>query len=101
MFKYKCFRGNTSNDGITSFESTVNTWLHQTKPRIHSMSQSISGDIIVLSVLFEVPLEVEEHSVLSAASSISETYQELLEENELDAGNIPSEDEEPLETTTP
>lgn len=54
MLQYKVFASAAYGDQMAEMEQAVNTWLEQTQPLVHTMTQSAAGAGVVISFLYEI-----------------------------------------------
>ncbi|HEX9037202.1 MAG TPA: hypothetical protein VF808_09460 [Ktedonobacterales bacterium] len=53
MLHFKVFTSAEHGDNMAELEESVNTWLGETRPLVHTMSQSPAGSGVVISFLYE------------------------------------------------
>jgi len=66
MLHYKAFTSDTTNGDIAALEAAVNSWLEETHPLVHTMTQSPSGAGLVVSFLYELEDESQGAAVATA-----------------------------------
>lgn len=66
MLHYKAFTSDTTNGDIAALEMAVNAWLEETRPLVHTMTQSPCGSGMVVSFLYELEDEQRHASVATA-----------------------------------
>lgn len=73
MLHYKVFTSAAYGDDMAEMEKAVNTWLEETQPLIHTMTQSAAGAGVVISFLYEMEDEdIQRVSVAMAEASSEE-----------------------------
>ena len=66
MLHYKAFTSDSTNGDIAALEQTVNTWLEETHPLVHTMTQSPCGSGMVVSFLYELEEEQRGAAIATA-----------------------------------
>ena len=74
MYKYKGFDSAQCGDDISALESMINTWMESEHPRIRHVCQSMRGEHILLSFVYEVTRELEESVAIQSQSSLVSRY---------------------------
>ncbi|HLI07587.1 MAG TPA: hypothetical protein VKV40_13535 [Ktedonobacteraceae bacterium] len=59
MYRFKCFDSAECGDSTSALEAMINAWMEAERPRIRYMSQTMRGDHIILSFVFEESRELE------------------------------------------
>lgn len=59
MYRFKCFDSAECGDSASALEAMVNAWMEVERPRIRYMSQTMRGEHILLSFVFEESRELE------------------------------------------
>lgn len=67
MLHYKAFTSELTHGDLAALEKMVNTWLEETHPLVHTMTQSPCGSGIVVSFLYEIEDEQAEHAAVATA----------------------------------
>lgn len=60
VYRFKGFDSAECGDSMAALEALVNTWMEGEHPRIRQMSQSVRGEHIVLSFVYEDTRELEQ-----------------------------------------
>ena len=60
MYKYKGFDSAQCGDSMSTLEAMVNAWMESEHPRIRHVCQSMRGEHILLSFVYEVTRELEQ-----------------------------------------
>jgi hypothetical protein len=70
MLHYKAFRSDSSDaDALARLEMTINAWLHEAHPLVHTMTQSPCGAATVVSFLYEDDEEPRERVATATAEA--------------------------------
>ncbi len=67
MLHYKAFASDVARGDVATLEKTVNTWLDEAHPLVHTMTQSPCGLGVIVSFLYE--LEDEQHERVAVATA--------------------------------
>lgn len=91
VYKFKGFDSARCGDNMNALEHLVNAWMETEHPRIRHMCQSMRGDHILLSFVYEETREREQRLAAQAQSAAMPRY---FEEDFLDdrptGGRIPA-----------
>jgi hypothetical protein len=92
VYKFKGFDSARCSDSMQSLEQLVNAWMEAEHPRIRHMCQSMRGDHILLSFVYEETRELEQR--ISAQTQTSSALPRYFEEDFIDdrptGGRIPA-----------
>ncbi len=69
MYRFKGFDSTECGDSMSALEAVVNAWMELEHPRIRHISQSIRGEHILLSFVYEEARELEQR--VSAQAQIT------------------------------
>ena len=69
MYRFKGFDSTECGDNLSALEAVVNAWMESEHPRIRHVCQSIRGEHILLSFVYEEAHEIEQR--ISAQSQIT------------------------------
>ena len=70
MLHYKAFSSDSSDaDAVARLEMTINAWLHEAHPLVHTMAQSPCGAATVVSFLYEDDEEQRERVATATAEA--------------------------------
>jgi hypothetical protein len=86
MFRYKGFDSASVGGDLARLEAIVNDWMQQQHPRIRMMAQSPHGEHFVVSFVYEVNSDSEQH--LAHKVAVPEVYERTLDEAELDPEDL-------------
>lgn len=74
MYRYKGFDSAQCGDSISALEAMVNAWMEGENPRIRQMSQTMRGDHILLSFVYEEVRELEQRVTSQAQAGITGSF---------------------------
>jgi hypothetical protein len=60
VYRFKAFDSAECRDDISALETLVNVWMEEEHPRIRHMCQSMRGEHILLSFVYENSYELEQ-----------------------------------------
>ena len=69
VYRFKCFDSAECGDSMSALEAMINAWMESERPRIRYMSQTLRGEHILLSFVFEESRELEKRVVAQAQTS--------------------------------
>ncbi len=69
MYRFKGFDSTECGDNLSALEAVVNAWMESEHPRIRHVCQSIRGEHILLSFVYEEAHEIEQR--ISAQSQVT------------------------------
>lgn len=69
MLHYKAFSSAATGDDLAALETAVNTWLEETQPLVHTMTQSAAEAGVVVSFLYEMEDERDERLAVATAEA--------------------------------
>jgi hypothetical protein len=76
VYRYKGFDSAQCGDSISALEAIVNAWMESEQPRIRHVCQSLRGEHILLSFVYEVTREIEQRVTSQAQTSMSRYFEE-------------------------
>jgi len=71
VYKFKGFDSALCGDSMTALEAVVNIWMDEERPRIRQMCQSMRGEHIVLSFVYEDTRELEQRLSMQTQTGIT------------------------------
>ncbi|QBD82037.1 hypothetical protein EPA93_41090 [Ktedonosporobacter rubrisoli] len=71
MYRFKGFDSAQCGDSMSALEAMVNAWMEGEHPRIRYMCQSMRGEHILLSFVYEDSRELEQRVSAQTQSSIT------------------------------
>ena len=74
MYRYKGFDSTQCKDDMSELESIINAWMELEHPRIRHVCQSMRGEHILLSFVYEVTREVEQRVATQSQTSLVSRY---------------------------
>ena len=74
VYKFKGFDSARCGDSMNSLEQLVNAWMETEHPRIRHMCQSMRGDHILLSFVYEETREMEQRLAIQTQTSAMPRY---------------------------
>jgi hypothetical protein len=74
VYKYKGFDSAQCGDSMPALEAMVNAWMESEHPRIRHVCQSIRGDHILLSFVYEVTRDLEQRVMTQAQTTPMARY---------------------------
>jgi hypothetical protein len=74
VYRYKGFDSTQCEDDMSALESMINAWMESEHPRIRHVCQSMRGEHILLSFVYEVTREVEQRVATQSQSSLVSRY---------------------------
>ncbi len=74
MYRYKGFDSSQCGDNISALESLINAWMESEHPRIRHVCQSMRGEHILLSFVYEVTREDEQRMATQKQTSLVSRY---------------------------
>jgi hypothetical protein len=84
VYRFKGFDSAECGDSMAALEALVNTWMDDAHPRIRHMCQSIRGEHIVLSFVYEDARELEQrvsvHSQKGMTGSLPRIFDDDVDE---------------------
>jgi len=69
VYRFKGFDSTECGDNLSALEAVVNAWMESEHPRIRHVCQSIRGEHILLSFVYEEAHEIEQR--ISAQSQVT------------------------------
>jgi hypothetical protein len=88
MYRFKTFHSGDCSGDFQALEARINAWIEADRPRIRLMSQTLLGDQVLLSFVFEYISEVDDQPAISITAA-PESYQEGPEDTSLDSNDPP------------
>jgi len=69
MYRFKGFDSAECGDSMTALEAIINAWMESDRPRIRHVCQSIRGEHILLSFVYEESREIEQRVAAQAQTA--------------------------------
>ena len=80
MYKFKGFDSAQCGDHMSTLEAIINAWLEEEHPRIRHVCQSMRGDHILLSFVYEDSRELEQRVMTQAQTGITGAFPRLFDD---------------------
>lgn len=90
VYRFKGFDSARCGDSMNSLEQLVNVWMEEEHPRIRHMCQSMRGDHILLSFVYEETREMEPRVATQAQTSLPRYFEEDFVDDRPTGGRIPA-----------
>ncbi len=91
VYKFKGFDSARCGDSMNSLEQLVNAWMETEHPRIRHMCQSMRGDHILLSFVYEETREMEQRlATQTQTSAMPRYFEEDFVDDRPTGGRIPA-----------
>ncbi|GAC1390264.1 MAG: hypothetical protein NVS4B11_05830 [Ktedonobacteraceae bacterium] len=74
MYKFKGFDSTDCGDSMSALEVVVNAWMQEEHPRVRHMCQTIRGEHILLSFVYEDTRELEQRVATQAQVAITGSF---------------------------
>lgn len=74
MYRFKCFDSAVCGDSASALEAIVNAWMEEERPRIRYMAQTMRGEHILLSFVYEESRELEQRVAAQAQTTPRPRY---------------------------
>src|SRR5215472_15165791 len=81
VYKFKGFDSALCGDSMTALETMVNIWMNEEHPRIRQMCQSMRGEHIVLSFVYEDGRELEQRVSMHTQTGITGGFPRLFHDD--------------------
>jgi hypothetical protein len=72
VYRYKGFDSAQCGDSISALEGMVNAWMEEVRPRIRHVCQTMRGEHVLLSFVYEDTRELEQR--ISASTQVSRFF---------------------------
>ncbi len=69
MYRFKGFDSTQCGDNMSALEAIVNAWMESEHPRIRHVCQSVRGEHILLSFVYEETRELEQRVSVQAQTT--------------------------------
>jgi hypothetical protein len=91
VYRFKGFDSARCGDSINALEQVVNAWMEAEHPRIRHMCQSMRGDHILLSFVYEETRELEQRlTAQTQTSALPRYFEEDFADDLPTGGRIPA-----------
>lgn len=80
MYRYKGFDSELCGDSIVTLEAMVNAWMEEEHPRIRHMCQSMRGEHMLLSFVYEDTHLLEQRLALQTQAGATGGFSRLFDD---------------------
>lgn len=85
VYRFKGFDSSLCGDNMAALEAMVNAWMEGERPRIRQMCQSIRGQHILLSFVYEDTRELESRiSTQTSMTAITGAFPRMFDDEKID-----------------
>ena len=84
MYRFKAFDSAQCGDAMSTLEAMVNAWMEEERPRIRHMCQSVRGEHILLSFVYENSYELEQRVSSQAQKGNTGAFSRIFEHDSVD-----------------
>jgi hypothetical protein len=81
VYKFKGFDSALCGDSMEALEAMVNAWMQGERPRIRQMCQSIRGEHILLSFVYEDTHELEQRVSAQTQTGITGGFPRIINDD--------------------
>lgn len=81
VYRFKGFDSAICGDSMAALEAIVNVWMDEERPRIRQMCQSMRGEHIVLSFVYESTQELEQRISAQTQTGITGGFPRLFHDD--------------------
>ncbi len=74
MYKFKGFDSIDCGESMSALEAMVNAWMEVEQPRVRHMCQTMRGEHILLSFVYEDTRELEQRVATQSQASITSSF---------------------------
>jgi hypothetical protein len=80
VYRFKGFDSAACGDSMSALEAMVNAWMEVDRPRIRQMCQSMRGEHILLSFVYEDLRELEQRMAVQTQTGITGSFPRFFDE---------------------
>lgn len=84
VYKFKGFDSALCGDNMAALELQVNAWMDEERPRIRQMCQSIRGEHILLSFVYEDSRELEQRIAIQTQTGVTGSFPRIFNDDMLE-----------------
>ena len=84
MYRFKAFDSAQCGDVMSTLEAMVNVWMEEERPRIRHMCQSVRGEHILLSFVYENAYELEQRVSSQAQKGNTGAFSRIFENDSIE-----------------
>lgn len=81
MYKFKGFDSAECGDSMSALEAMVNAWMEGEHPRIRHVGQSMRGEHILLTFVYEDTKQLEQRVSTQAQSGVTGGFQRFFDDD--------------------
>jgi hypothetical protein len=81
VYRFKGFDSAQCGDSMSVLETLVNAWMEEEHPRIRHMGQSMRGDHILLSFVYEESRELEQRVSTHTQAGVTGGFQRIFDDD--------------------
>lgn len=81
MYRFKGFDSAVCGGSVSALETIINAWMDEEHPRIRHMSQSVRGQHIVLSFVYEDVGTLEQRISTQQATTITGAFPRIFDDD--------------------
>lgn len=90
MYRFKGFDSAQYGDSMPALEAMVNDWIEAERPRIRHVCQSMRGDHILLSFVYEETRELEQRVAAQASAALPRFFDDDFVDERPTGARIPA-----------
>ncbi len=90
VYRFKGFDSARCGDSMNSLEQLVNVWMEEEHPRIRHMCQSVRGEHILLSFVYEETRELEQRVAAQTQTALPRYFEDEFIDDRPTGGRIPA-----------
>ena len=84
MYKFKGFDSAQCGDSMAALEAVVNAWMEAEQPRIRHMCQTVRGEHVLLSFVYEDLRHMEQRVATQVHTGVTGGFPRFFEEDLVD-----------------
>jgi hypothetical protein len=84
VYRFKAFDSAECGDAMSALEAMVNVWMQEEHPRIRHMCQSMRGEHILLSFVYENSYELEQRVSSQAQKGNTGAFSRIFDNDTVD-----------------
>lgn len=81
MYKFKSFDSTDCGDSVSALEAMVNAWMEGEQPRVRHMCQTMRGEHILLSFVYEETRELELRVATQAQTGVTGSFPRFFDDD--------------------
>jgi hypothetical protein len=80
VYKFKGFDSSRCGDDMAALEAMVNAWMEEELPRVRHMCQTMRGEHVLLSFVYEATRELEQRIATHSQTGITGGFPRLFDD---------------------